>query len=98
MKKTTIYFVEVEGTRLQDVWSGIFDEPVKKCDILNAMEIDIADLEVGSEHELELADNFQLLRDIIDNTSQIVKGTIQVKVANCIIGKIHITTRDMFTN
>lgn len=98
MQKTAIYFVEVEGSHLNDIWSGIFDAPLQVCDILAAMDIDIAGLEIGSEEEVELADTFQCLKDVVSNALHIGNGVTSVQVASCMIGKIHITTRDVFIN
>jgi hypothetical protein len=98
MKKSTIYFVEVESASLNSVWSGTFDEPVDEFDILTAMNIDIAELRGGREHERDRAEIFQTLKGVIEHTSQIDEGTTEVKVAGCKIGEINIILQSIFTN
>ncbi len=97
MHKSSIYRVWVRSAYSSTKWSGIFSEVPEKSDILNAIKLDILDLDPAIEHEAECIHDYNRLWEVVDNINHMA-DTIEVTVADVKIGEIRGTEEEIFLN
>lgn len=98
MKKSSTYSVWVESAYGGCQWSGVFSEVPMKSDILEAINLDIVDLNPTVEHEADQICDYQRLYAVVDSIDHMETGDMEVEVADVKIGEVNVTEEKIFLN
>jgi hypothetical protein len=98
MIQESIYRVWVESSAGGSQWRGTFNHPPEPPDIVEAINLDIIDLNPTVEHEADRIREYERLQEVVNCTSvRLVTGAAKVVVAGIQIGEITVTEENIFT-
>lgn len=96
MQKSSIYRVWVESAAGGSQWRGVFSEVPEKAEILDAINLDILELNPTIEHEADREREYRRLYQVVDNIDHMETDNIEVIVADVKIGAIAVTEEKIF--